>query len=90
MKFRDNKKGKGYIQYPNPNTGILMIGNQMFRGVITIDGEFACARCKVVNPDMELTGRGEDGEVFRCACGNQIVVQMPKYVGKESVLRFRE
>ena len=65
-----------YVQYPNELTGTLVIGNQTFYGVMSIDGEFACARCKVVNPDMEQISRGESQETFRCACGNQIVVEM--------------
>ena len=76
-----------YVQYPNEQTGTLVIGNQTFYGVISIDGEFACAKCKVVNPDMEQIGQIEGKEMFRCACGNQIMVEMPQYGGKAGTIR---
>ena len=75
-----NRRGKGgnigYVRYPDKETGSLIIDNQTFYGVISIDGELTCARCKVVNPDTVQVGWGKEREIFRCACGNQIVVEM--------------
>ncbi|MBP2654983.1 MAG: hypothetical protein H6Q73_2552 [Firmicutes bacterium] len=87
MRTRDNKRrrksGTGaYVRYPDKETGGLVIGNQTFYGVISIDGELTCARCRVVNPDTQSMARGEDRDIFRCACGNPIVVEMPKYEGR--------
>lgn len=51
-------------------------GNQKFYGVfLTHEHEYACNKCKVVNPDLKHIRREGNADLFQCPCGNRVKVE---------------
>ena len=54
----------------------IVRGNSTYYGVVEIEGEIACAKCKTIGPKakmvMHMDGTDFYTNVFECECGNRI------------------
>ncbi|MDT8901852.1 hypothetical protein [Anaeroselena agilis] len=60
---------------PNWNQPFIKDGCRFYGVFLTKDQEYACNKCKVVNPDLQHIRREGNADLFQCPCGNRIKVE---------------
>jgi hypothetical protein len=63
----------------NKNTGPVVDGAYTYYGVYkNYDEEFACSKCKRVNPDLTVIKETPSSTIYKCGCNNQVRVERTK------------